>query len=159
MLWQRLHPRFERRRKLFPCDASAGPTGCAVKTSWKANDSAGVCGHGGINRESLRQDSLEKNTSCSPHRLFPLLWVGYGEQGSVVVLEDKMEAFSAAVADAEQCEVFVAFNPRQKPMSGRSRFFESLVAKRLEVHVKDDQMVDEDGMRGLLIADFWKVER
>lgn len=159
MLRQHLHPRFERRRKLFPCDASASPTGCAVKTPWKTNDSASVCGHGGVNRESLRQDSLEKVAACSPNRLFPLLWVGYGEQGAVVVSEDEMEAFPAAVTDAEQREVLAAFNPRQESMSGLSRFFKSRVAERLEVHIKDDQMVDEDGMRRFFVADFGKVER
>ena len=159
MLRQHLHPRFERRRKLFPCDASASPTGCAVKTPWQPNNSAGVCGHGGVNRESLRQDSLEKITTCSPHRLFPLFWVGYGEQGAIVVPEDEMEALSAAVADAEECKGFVVFHPRQKPMSSCSCLFESLVAERLEVHVKDDQMVDEDGMRRFFVADFGKVER
>ena len=159
MLRERLHPRFERRRKLFPCDASASPTGCAVETPWKTNDSAGVCGDGGVNRESLRQDSLEKVAACGSNRLFALFWVGYGKQGAVVVLEDKMEAFSAAVTDAEQREGFVVFNPCQELLRGLSRFFESLVAERLKVHVKHDQMVDEDGMRRLFVADFWKVKR
>ena len=159
MLRQHLHPRFERCRKLFSCDASAGPTGCAVKTPWKANDSAGVCGHGRVNRESLRHDSLEKVAACGSNRLFSLFWVGYGEQGAVVVLEDEMEALSAAVTDAEQGEGFIVFNPRQELMCGLSGLFKSLVAERLEVHVKDHQMVDEDGMRRFFVADFWKVER
>ena len=159
MLRERLHPRFERCRKLFSCDASASPTGCAVEAPRKTNDSSSVCGDGGVNRESLRQDSLEKVAACGSNRLFPLFWVGYGKQGAVVVLEDEMEAFSAAVTDAEQREGFVVFNPRQELMRGLSRFFKSLVAERLKVHVKHDQMVDEDGMRRLFVADFWKVER
>ena len=159
MLRERLHPRFERRRKLFSCDASASPTGCAVEAPRKTNDSTSVPSHGGVNRESLRQDSLEKVAACGSNRLFPLFWVRYGKQGAVVVLEDQMEAFSAAVTDAEQREGFVVLNPRQELMRGFPRFFKSPVAERLKVHVKHDQMVDEDGMRRLFVADFWKVER
>ena len=84
---------------------------------------------------------------------------GMASQGAVVVLEDEMEAFSAAVTDAEQGEGLVVFNPRQELMCGLSGLFKSLVAERLEVHVKHDQMVDEDGMRRFFVADFWKVER
>ena len=124
MLRERLHPRFERRRKLFSCNASASPTGCAVETSRKTNDSASVCGDGGVNRESLRQDSLEKVAACGSNRLFTLFWVGYSKQRAVVVFEDEMEAFPAAVTDAEQREGFVVFNPCQELLRGLSRFFE-----------------------------------
>ena len=70
-----------------------------------------------------------------------------------------MKPFAAAITDGLQRQVFVFVKPGEEGLRGFSGLLQTSVAKRAEINVKDDQMVDQNWRRRRLVASFWKVDR
>ena len=70
-----------------------------------------------------------------------------------------MKPFAAAITDGFQRQVFVVVKPGEEGLSGFPGLLQTSVAKRAEINVEDDQMVNQNRRRRLVVASFWKVDR